>query len=66
MERYQSYHNRKTLSAHADSRKGGGGMQKRRAWISMRGIQGAGISRVIGWSGFCVLSRAKESWLESS
>jgi len=65
MERYQSYHNRKTLSAHADSRKGGG-MQKRRAWISMLGIQGAGISRMIGLSGFCVLSRAKETWLESS
>jgi hypothetical protein len=46
--------------------KGGGGMQKRRAWISMLGIQGAGISRMIGLSGFCVLSRAKESWLESS
>jgi hypothetical protein len=45
--------------------KRGGGMQKRRAWISMLGIQGAGISRMIGLSSFCVLSRAKESWFES-
>jgi hypothetical protein len=68
MERYQSYRNRKTLSAHADSRKEGGGMQKRRAWISMPAqveYQGAGASRMIGLSGFCVLSRAKESWLEA-
>jgi hypothetical protein len=42
-------------------------MQKRRAWISMPAqvqYQGAGMSRMIGLSGFCVLSRARESWLE--
>jgi hypothetical protein len=48
--------------------KRGGGMQKRRAWISMPAqveYQGAGASRMIGLSGFCVLSRATESWLEA-
>lgn len=36
--------------------------------ISMASLvqyQGAGMSRVIGLSGFCVLSRARESWLEA-
>lgn len=73
MERYQSYRNRKTLSAHADQQKGGKRRNARETSFGSRCrvVQRAGIRRVIGggvfapklrW--FCVLLRARESWLE--